>query len=385
MSDVPLGAMLSGGLDSSLITALMARNMTEPVKTFSIGFREAADANELNDARRVASGLGTEHHELELSLADADVDLEDLIWYLDEPVADLSSLGFLALSKLAAREVTVALSGQGADELLGGYAKHRAAAVCGRIGEVPQPMRDMLVRIAGVGGDRMRRAASALTAPDPVERLIAMSGRHDDWSRQALLGDALRVLGDEPARAAVRARANGISGNPLGTTLYIDGQLALVDDMLHYFDRASMAHSLEVRVPFLDHRLVEYAATIPPAYKVRGLQTKAVLKRAAKGLVPVEIIEKKKIGFFRQSVDGWFASQAERAVSNVLLSQDARFTEFLDRRAVEQMVRDPRRTASTGRSHLLLSILMLELWLSSYLPRALGKSVAARERIEVAA
>lgn len=131
MSDVPLGAMLSGGLDSSLIVALMARHMNEPVKTFSIGFAEAGSANELADARLVARTFGSDHHELELSFADDSVDLAELVWHLDEPLADLSSLGFLALSELAAKHVTVALSGQGADELLGGYRKHRAAAIVG--------------------------------------------------------------------------------------------------------------------------------------------------------------------------------------------------------------------------------------------------------------
>ena len=129
MSDVPLGAMLSGGLDSSLIVALMARHMTEPVKTFAIGFAEAGDDNELADARYVSQLFGTDHHELELSYVNDTVKLEELVWYLDEPVADLSALGFHALSQMAAKHVTVALSGQGADELFGGYTKHAAASL----------------------------------------------------------------------------------------------------------------------------------------------------------------------------------------------------------------------------------------------------------------
>ena len=133
MSDVPLGAMLSGGLDSSLIVALMARNMSEPVKTFSVGFREAAEGNELADARLVANHYGTDHHELELSLHDQHLDLPQLVWHLDEPLADLSALGFLALSQLATQHVTVALSGQGADELLDGYTKHLAASLVQRV------------------------------------------------------------------------------------------------------------------------------------------------------------------------------------------------------------------------------------------------------------
>src|SRR4029079_9511198 len=130
MSDVPLGAMLSGGLDSSLIVALMARHMKDPVKTFAVGFAGTGETNELADARHVSDVLGTDHHELELSLDDR-VDLEDLCWHMDEPLADLSALGSRPLSELASRHVTVALSGQGADELFAGYRKHRAAAIGG--------------------------------------------------------------------------------------------------------------------------------------------------------------------------------------------------------------------------------------------------------------
>ena len=138
MSDVPLGAMLSGGLDSSLIAALMARNMGEPLKTFSIGFAGSKEGNELADAKLVASVLGAEHHELSLGL-DAEIDIDALVWSLDEPVADLSTVGFNALSQLAARHVTVALSGQGADETLGGYSRHRGAALLHVRGNVSCP------------------------------------------------------------------------------------------------------------------------------------------------------------------------------------------------------------------------------------------------------
>ena len=151
MSDVPLGAMLSGGIDSSVIVALMASQMSEPVKTFSIGFAEAGEANELADARFVAKHFGTDHHELELSYAEETVDLAELVWHLDEPLADLSSLGFLALSQLAATEVTVALSGQGADELLGGYRKHRAAAIAAAWKRLPGPLRRPALRPCASG------------------------------------------------------------------------------------------------------------------------------------------------------------------------------------------------------------------------------------------
>src|SRR5258707_7895166 len=154
---------------------------------------------------------------------------------------------------------------------------------------------------------------------------------------------------------------NGCPDDPLPATLYIDGQLALVDDMIHYFDRASMAHSLEVRVPFLDHHVVEYAATIPSAYKVRRLRTrKYVLKEAVRGLIPDRIIDKPKVGFFNSAVDDWFRAQTSGVISDYLLAPNPRYGELLDRSAVERLVTRHASGADTSHAHLLLSILMLE-------------------------
>ena len=382
MSDVPLGAMLSGGLDSSLIVALMARNMSEPVKTFSVGFAEDGVKNELADARTVANAVGADHHELELSVAEATIDLEDLAWQIDEPLADLSSLGFSALSELASRHVTVALSGQGADELFGGYQKHQAAAAAALWRHVPRPARIAGQAIAARGPERIARASRTLAAPDSVERLLAMSGKLDEPLRRRLLRGPLAELDGQAARRAVAARLGDLEDDPLPATLYIDPQLALVDDMLHYFDRASMAHSLEVRVPFLDHHLVELCATIPHGLKVRRFTTKHVLRRAARGLVPDHIIDKPKIGFFAGSVDRWFDAQASGAIADHLLAPAPRYAEFLDRDEVARLMR--RHADGTDRSNgrLLLAILMLEVWLSSFLPRAAASAGAPVIRLD---
>ena len=179
MSDVPLGAMLSGGLDSSLIVALMARHMDQPVKTFSVGF--AGEDSELPDARRVAEFNGAEHHELEVALSTDSDDLTRLAWHLDEPLADLSSVGFLALCELAVSNVTVALSGQGADELLGGYRKHRVASLAEHWTSVPRPI-------------RCRRGGRAAPRPRPV----AKAARRARGPRSR-----------RPAAGVERARASG--------------------------------------------------------------------------------------------------------------------------------------------------------------------------------
>jgi asparagine synthase (glutamine-hydrolysing) len=370
MADVPLGAMLSGGLDSSLIVAMMARHTSEPVKTFSVGFREDAESSELGDAAFVSNVFGTDHHPLELSYTEHPVDLAELVWSLDEPIADLSALGFQAISELAAKHVTVALAGQGADELLGGYRKHRAASLVAGWQRLPGGVRRGGERALSASPFGHRRAGRALLAADPVERLLAMSARLDNELRGDLYRGPLGSADGLAARRAIEPLASGLDGHPLGETLHIDGQLALPDLMLHYFDRTSMKHSLEVRVPFLDHHVVEFCARIPDSLKVRRLQTKYLLKRAARGIVPDRIIDKRKLGFFRHSVDGWLKAQMEGSIADYLLDPDARYSEFLDRSTVERLLRDHR----DGRPvdvHLLVAVLMLEIWLSSYLPRAI--------------
>jgi asparagine synthase (glutamine-hydrolysing) len=380
MSDVPLGAMLSGGIDSSVIVGLMAHHMSEPVKTFSVGFAEAGRGNELDDARLVAQHFGTDHHELELSFAEQTVDLAELVWFMDEPLADLSALGFLALSQLAATEVTVALSGQGADELLGGYRKHRAAAIAGSWSRLPRHVRLAGTAALRLAPTRVGRASRTLSAVDPVERLLAASGRLAPGLRRQLVRGPLAELDGLTAARVLQERLGVVGPDPLPAALYLDGQLGLVDDMLHYFDRASMAHSLEVRVPFLDHHLVEFCATIPSRYKVRRLDTKHVLKRVARGLIPDRIIDKPKIGFFHTAVDAWFRAQTRGAISDYLLGPNPRYAEVLDRGEVERLVRG-HAAGDTGNGRVLLSVLMLEVWLSSYLPRALAIPSQAREAV----
>jgi asparagine synthase (glutamine-hydrolysing) len=382
MSDVPLGAMLSGGLDSSLVVALMARHMSEPVKTFSVGFLEDGENSELADARYVSSVYGTDHHELEISYRQQEIGLDDLLWSLDEPIADLSSLGFLAISKLAAQHVTVALSGQGADELLGGYKKHRAAALVERWQKLPRPVRRAGERAMLAGPARLHRAARTLGANDAGERLIAMSGRVDDDLRRSLYRGPLAESDGRAALRAVLPLAEGVEGTPLAQTLHIDGQLALPDDMLHYFDRTSMLQSLEVRVPFLDHHVVEYCARIPTSLKVHRLRTKHLLKEAARGIVPQRIVDKRKLGFFRGATTGWLQSQMDGAISDYLLGPSPRYAEFLDRSAVERLVAQ-HRSGGEGDNHLLVAILMLEVWLDTYLPRAIGRPVSATETVQL--
>jgi asparagine synthase (glutamine-hydrolysing) len=351
--------------------------MDQPVDTFAVGF--AGEDSELPDARRVADALGADHHELQVDLGTSYDDLTKLIWHLDEPLADLSSLGFLPLCELASQHVTVALSGQGADELFGGYRKHRVASLAQQWGRIPDLLRSpaaaLIARAPGRGG----RMAEALQAADPVSRVLATSGFVRPDLRAALFGGALAEHAGA-AEAVLRDRASGAAGAaPLEAALYLDARLGLVDDMLTYFDRASMACSLEVRVPFLDHELVELAARIPTRHKVHRLQGKHVLRLAARGRIPDFVLEKRKRGFFNEAVSTWMAADDAAVVRRLLLSDDPAYAAVVDPVTVRRAVGEWR-AGRAEHSNLLLGLVMLELWMTEYLPRAMAPA-----RVEAAA
>lgn len=232
-------------------------------------------------------------------------------------------------------------------------------------------MPDVLVHagaraMAPIGG-RWARFAVALRAGDPASRYLAL--RAPFVSEELRRSLAREPIGTTHRRAleAVSAYTDGLVDEPLAATQYLDAQLGLVDDMLHYFDRMSMAHSLEVRVPFLDHRLVEFAAFLPAGLKIgTRLDTKVVLRRAAVGLVPDFVLERPKIGFFSAMVSRWLASQLDRHAPRYLLATDTRIAELVDSAVVRELVARP-----SLNGEALYALLVLEVWLSSFLPRAL--------------
>ena len=223
--------------------------------------------------------------------------------------------------------------------------------------------------------ERVSRLAS-LAELDPVARFVetrATPARRRVRARS--FGQLGRRCGAPGRTAPVHADADGA----LEAALRLDARLGLPDDMLHYFDRMSMAHSLEVRVPFLDHKVVELCARIPSAYKVRGRTTKYLLKEAARGLVPDRIIDKPKIGFFNTAVGDWLRTASADVLPDYLLGRDAACHEFVDRASIERMVQGQKEgRGGTRDAHAVLAILMLEVWLSSYVPRAMQRSEPAR-------
>ncbi|HYB24065.1 MAG TPA: asparagine synthase (glutamine-hydrolyzing) [Solirubrobacteraceae bacterium] len=363
VSDVPLGAMLSGGLDSSLVTALMAEASTAPVKTFSIGFTEDAQANELADARRVATRFGTDHHELLTSAVDHPSLIEDALWHLEEPITDLSFLGFLLLSRLAREHVTVALCGQAADELLGGYAKHAVASAATRVAGMPVPARRALAAAgARIAEDsRLGRGLRAISSEDDAERLLQMSRVVLEGQRRELLDPGFRSsLADAEMREVIHSRASGRGNSVLRETMFLDTKLALVDLMFMYFDKMSMATSLEVRVPFADHDVVSFCMGLPDDRCILRGRRKEILKRVARGLLDDATIDKKKRGFFRAASSTWLNTHRDGIVREVLLDERARARGVFAPQAAERLIAQSQGTRRAGEP--LLAVLLLELW-----------------------
>ncbi|HLJ02158.1 MAG TPA: asparagine synthase (glutamine-hydrolyzing) [Solirubrobacteraceae bacterium] len=363
ISDVPLGLMLSGGVDSSLVGALMAEASAEPIKTFSIGFANRPESNELADARAVAQRLGSDHHELVAELRDDPAALEDMLWHIEEPITDLSALGFQLISQLARKHVTVALSGQGADELFGGYRKHQVARGADLVGRLPGA-RIVAGRLAvqAAAGSTAARGLHALATTDPVRRLQAMSRVTQADERLQLLQPEFRSSDAEE----VLARAIGQYRLPdelsaLEQTLELDRRLALVDLMFLYFDKMSMAASLEVRVPFVDHRLVTFSLALPDSRRLHLLRRKEVLRRAARGLVDESVLQKRKTGFFNAALEGWLSTHREGFVREVLLDSRTRARGQFEPAMIESMVSDAG-AAGRKRAQVLFAALMLELW-----------------------
>ena len=371
MSDVPLGAMLSGGLDSSLIVALMAKQMDRPVETFAVGFKEAGAGNELADARFVADDARRQPPRARALVRRGDD--------LARPTSSGTSTSRSPTSPRSASSRSPSWLRSTSPSRSPARAPTSCSAATGSIAPPRSPARGSasLHRCGArsrCGGARPRAAAPAgLHARRRRARpsgCSAMSGALTGDCGSELVRGPLAELDGNAALRAISYRLGDLPDAPLPATLFLDGQLGLADDMLHYFDRASMAHSLEVRVPFLDHHVVELCATMPANLKVRRLETKHVLKHAARGLVPDRIIDKPKIGFFNAAVDGWFRAQTRGAISDYLLGPNPRYAEMLDRTRGREARQGSGRRGEAGNGYVLLSVLMLEVWLSEYLPRA---------------
>jgi len=328
-SDVPVGAFLSGGLDSSAIVSLMSRMTPRRVKTFSIGFHEAA-FDELRYARQIAHAFGTDHHELVLAPQALDI-VEDLTWALDEPFGDSSAIPTYMVSQLAAEHVKVVLSGDGGDELFGGYDKYVVEARERRYERVPSVVRRAVAAIGralpdGTPGKRFMKHFALDGAARYLDATSLFApGDHAQLFAPAVF-DAVRDA--DPYRDAREALGH-VPGLTLSSLQYCDLRAYLPLDILTKVDRMTMAHSLEARPALLDHRLVEFAASLPADLKIRNGETKYVFKQAMRGRLPDSTIDRKKQGF-GVPLASWFRGPWTSFARDLLLSRVSRERGVID-------------------------------------------------------
>ena len=375
MSEVPLGAFLSGGVDSSAVVALMSEASSAPVKTFSVGFDEQ-DFSELHHARRVAEHVGSDHHEFVVR-PDALEVLPTLVEHYGEPYADSSAVPTYYVSRETRRHVTVALNGDGGDECFAGYERYAAMQLSERYRRLPAALRERVIRPAAellpaseARRGRVRRLQRFLRAADlpPVDRYARWVSVLDAEAKRGLYTDDFRreTEGLDAARrwlAPWFARANG--AGVVDASLLADTMTYLPNDLLVKVDIASMAVSLEARSPFLDHHVIEFAASLPAGLKLRGLTTKYVLKRALKKLLPAENLTRAKMGF-GVPVGDWFRGRMQPFLREHLLSERAARRGLLRADAVRRMV-DEHTGGRADRTHQLWTLLMLELWFQRFI------------------
>jgi asparagine synthase (glutamine-hydrolysing) len=370
VADVPLGAFLSGGIDSSAVVALMSEASSRPVKTFSIGF-EAEEASELAHARRVAEHLGTDHHEFVVR-PDAMTDLPSLVWQMDEPFADASMLPTYHVSRIAREQVTVALSGDGGDELYAGYTTYDWARQYAAADHIPAVLRRAAAVPAGWlhGDDPLGRKLHRL-GQSVVDRHLDVTACFPPRDLERLLAEEFRAgLGGFDPRDAYRARhadmARALGAVP--ALLPLDAATYMVDDVLTKVDRTSMLCSLEVRVPLLDHHVVEAVASMPFGMKLRNGVTKWILKEAVRDLLPPETLARGKQGF-GVPLERWFGTGFETLAREALLDRRAAGRGWFEPREVERLLAD-RVTRPERSTRRLWTLVCLELWAQSYLDRS---------------
>ena len=370
VSDVPLGAFLSGGVDSSSVVAVMSRLMNEPVKTFSIGFKEEP-YNELPYAGEVARLFGTDHHEFIVEPKALEI-LPTLVRIYDEPFADSSAIPTYYVSQLSRQYVTVVLNGDGGDELLGGYPRYRFTALDHAIPRyLSTSSRESLRRAFGSwlpnarGVRRLREKAERLLAPVSrtyLSRICYFSPAEKDELYTADFSGTIR--GHDSYDLLTGWFEEAKATELLDQLLSVDTRSYLPDDLLVKVDRATMAHALEARSPFLDHRLMEFSASLPVSMKVRNGQTKYLLKAAMRGTLPDHILDRPKQGF-GVPIDRWFREDCREFLREVLLSPRCVQRGYFRPEVVRRMI-DDHQHGKADYAYRLYALLMLELWHREY-------------------
>jgi asparagine synthase (glutamine-hydrolysing) len=368
ISDVPVGVLLSGGLDSSSVTAMLARTGGVP-RTFTVGFDVGGGINELAEAAVVAQHLGTDHHEIVMGSSVADL-LQKLVWMQDEPVADAAAIPTYFVCRFAAESVKVVLTGEGGDELLGGYPRYwwldmserlrRSAA--GR--SVASVIRDSVAAL--LPHSRAGRRLRTLTAAEPLgDRHLEWIANMDEALKSALRGESENGGAVSGPSALVSHLLQEIGlDEPIAGLMYVDFKTWLPDNILAKIDRMSMAVSVEARVPLLDHRLVEFVAALPHQVKIKNFGSKRLLRRIMKPMLPARTLQRRKQAFL-VPLAAWLRDGLREILVDTLQGSTARQRGLLRPRVVAGLI-DDHLTGRYDHGQLLWNLLTLELWCKAF-------------------
>jgi asparagine synthase (glutamine-hydrolysing) len=377
MSDVPLGAFLSGGVDSSIIVSLMAQVMDEPVKTFSIGFEDST-YNELKYARLIAEKFKTEHHEFIIK-PDAVELADNLLKFLDEPFGDFSIFPTYLVSKMAREYVTVVLSGDGGDELFAGYDSYIADKIAKKYySRLPEQFRNrVLTKFFDLLPPSSKKKGLINKAKRFVEGMKLPEDLHHTRWMIFLQQQEKKLLYDKDVKSGMRefdpfkftrsyfANVSYNNSDAINQQMYVDLKMYLVDNILVKVDRMSMATSLEARVPFLDHRFVEFAATVPGDYKMQGLKTKVILKQAMEELLPDEILYRGKEGF-SIPIKNWLKKELKPLMMDTLAPEKLKREGFFNPVYVQKLIKQ-HLSGLQNHSHRLWALIIFGRWYDLYM------------------
>jgi len=362
VADVPVGVMLSGGIDSAMVATIMSQVSSAPIQSFTVGFSDDFSKNELEPARWTADRLGATHHEIVISSDEFLEVLPQSVWHLEEPIATTAAFAFYRVCQLARQYVKVVLTGQGADEPFGGYPRYLGESYGWVYRGLPPFLRrgllaPLIERLPR--NERLKRAARSLATSDEVERLAKVYAVLDeDLQRELLRNDS--SANSDVASAITRWHPDAERLDPVGKMMYVDARFSLADNLLLLADKLSMAVSLETRVPFLDLELMEVAESIPSSMKIRHGKQKVILKRAMAKWLPDEVLRRKKIGF-NTPVDGWFRGKINSVVKDQLLDEGSACRTYFRPEVVARMIRE-HEAGRNDHKRILFSLLTFELW-----------------------
>jgi asparagine synthase (glutamine-hydrolysing) len=384
VAEVPLGVFLSGGLDSSAILAVMSKlRGRERIKTFSVGYDVPAgqedSVNEFEYARLAAKTFGAEHHEFKLTAEDFRDSLTDLVWYLDEPLADDSCIPLYFIARLARKHITVVLSGEGADEILAGYGIYkRMLAIDAAYQRFPRLTPWVARSAASLFSGQVSQRYARWAGLPMAQRYRGVSMGMPPELRGQLLGRYGEATAVDTAFQACFQTVP--ERDALNRMLYADAKIWLPDDLLLKADKMTMANGLELRVPFLDHKLVEFAATLPDNLKLKRSTGKYLLRRAMKNVLPDQIINRPKKGF-PVPTESWLRGELKEFVHDTLLGSDAACHSYMDVRVIQRIVNEHERGTENRRQEIW-TLLIFEIWHKLFIDQKHVRSAGKPDRAQ---